>query len=215
MKTPRSFRNTARNTAHHTAFTLIELLVVIAIIAVLMGLLLPALGAVRTQARKVSAKNDVMQIVTAVKNFYTDYGRYPLPAAQAAGDVTYGPNSTNSVLFNILTYVATDANAPTVNPRQVRYLEIPNAKDTLNPKSGLGTNGAWYDPWGIQYSIFIDGAYDNDITVSGVYTDVTANPRTGVGAASYGPDTFAGTANSTKTGGNGKVTGSDDLISWQ
>ncbi|HEX5175388.1 MAG TPA: type II secretion system protein, partial [Chthoniobacteraceae bacterium] len=44
-------------------FTLIELLTVIAIIAILMGLLFPAVNAVKENAKKVQAKNDVTQIV--------------------------------------------------------------------------------------------------------------------------------------------------------
>src|SRR5690606_11763166 len=66
-------------------FTLIELLVVISIIAVLAGLLFPAMGAVRTSARKASAANDCMQIVNAVKNFYTDYGKYPVDSSGGGG----------------------------------------------------------------------------------------------------------------------------------
>src|SRR6266567_300636 len=53
------------------AFTLIELLVVIAIIAVLLGLAFPAFQGVLDRAKKVQAKNDVTQIVTAVNAFYT------------------------------------------------------------------------------------------------------------------------------------------------
>ena len=62
------------------AFTLIELLVVITIIVVLMGLLFPAFRGVQDQAKRTQAKNDLTQIVTAVNAFYTEYGKYPLPA---------------------------------------------------------------------------------------------------------------------------------------
>src|SRR4051812_43446348 len=59
------------------AFTLIELLTVIAIIAILMGILFPVINNVKENAKKVQAKNDVTQIVTAVKAYYTEYGKYP------------------------------------------------------------------------------------------------------------------------------------------
>ncbi len=60
------------------AFTLVELLVVITIIIIPMGLLFPAFKGVQDQARRVQAKNDLTQIVTAVNAFYTEYGKYPV-----------------------------------------------------------------------------------------------------------------------------------------
>lgn len=54
-------------------FTLIELLVVIAIIALLMGILVPALGKVRRQARWMLSKGNQRQIVAAVLCYAMDY----------------------------------------------------------------------------------------------------------------------------------------------
>src|SRR3979490_3460112 len=80
-------------------FPLIELLVVITIIVVVLGLLFPAFQAVQNQAKKTQAKNDLTQIVTAVNAYYTEYGKYPLVAA----DAIYGPaGATNDALFNEL-----------------------------------------------------------------------------------------------------------------
>src|SRR5438128_2743289 len=90
-----------KQSGQQQAFTLIELLVVIAIIAVLIGLLFPAFRAVQNQAKQAQAKNDLTQIVNAVNAFYTDYGRYPLPAGTTT-DKTFGPGgdpSTNETLF--------------------------------------------------------------------------------------------------------------------
>ncbi|HEX8294791.1 MAG TPA: type II secretion system protein, partial [Chthoniobacteraceae bacterium] len=93
-----------------SAFTLIELLTVIAIIAVLMGLLFPALGIVKESARKVQAKTDVTNIVASVKQYYTEYGRYPpvqSSTGASEGDVVVGdpvisPAADNNALFNTL-----------------------------------------------------------------------------------------------------------------
>src|SRR5215210_3376797 len=60
-----------------SAFTLIELLTVIGIIAVLMTLLFPAVNAVKENARRMDAKNTCVQIVTAVKQYYQEYGKFP------------------------------------------------------------------------------------------------------------------------------------------
>jgi hypothetical protein len=105
----------------------------------------------------VQAKNDVTQIVTAVKAFYTEYGKYPLVTA----DTLYGPGGTSSAdLFYSLRAVALGANAPVngvpaVNSRAIVFISPPDVKNPANPRSGIGTTtGAdqYYDPWGTPIS---------------------------------------------------------------
>lgn len=183
------------------AFTLIELLIVIAIIAILVGLLFPAFKAVQNQARQVQAKNDLTQIVNAVNAFYTDYGKYPL----ATDDSTI---SNNADLFYTLRAVSAGANLNNaVNPRQVVFINPPNVKTTASPRSGIGSDGQYYDPWGTPYRLKIDGDYNNQI--ANPYTaDTGAGPATlniGVIAWSFGKDATQGT----------NFSNSDDVISWQ
>jgi prepilin-type N-terminal cleavage/methylation domain-containing protein len=179
----------------HRAFTLIELLVVIAIIAILIGLLFPAFSAVQNQAKKTQAKNDLTQIVNAVNAFYTEYGKYPL-----ATDDSIITN--NAPLMNVLRAIDT-AN----NPRQIVFISPPNVKNTASPRSGIGSDGQYYDPFGTAYSLRIDGNYDNQL--ANPYThDTGAGPLTlniGVIAWSLGKDQTLGT----------DFNASDDVISWQ
>src|SRR6185437_9046377 len=64
-----------RRAAH--GFTLTELLVVIAIIGILAGLLLPALGKAKNQARVTQAKVEIKNIEGAISKYEADYSRYP------------------------------------------------------------------------------------------------------------------------------------------
>jgi type II secretory pathway pseudopilin PulG len=202
-----------------SAFTLIELLVVIAIIIILAGLLFPAFRGVQNQAKRTQAKNDLTQIVTAVNAFYTEYGKYPLVAA----DMTYGPPaSPNDDLFYSLRAVASGANAlvngvPAINPRSIVFISPPDVKNPSQPKSGIGTTsstGQYFDPWGTPYNVEIDGNYDNQIT--NPYSDIDgsagATPlRSGVIGWSFGADLTLGT----KSPASSNYKDSDDVISWQ
>ena len=202
VKTASAHHNPAviqKSPGRSSAFTLIELLVVIAIIAILIGLLFPAFRAVQDQAKRTQAKNDLTQIVNAVNAFYTEYGKYP----PATDDVVIADNST---LFNVLR-----AMDPTNNPRQIVFISPPYVKDPNNPRSGIGTaaanTGQYFDPWGTNYVVRIDGDYNNQ--AANPYTaDTGAGPATlsvGVIAWSLGKDVTQGT----------NFNASDDVISWQ
>jgi prepilin-type N-terminal cleavage/methylation domain-containing protein len=218
------------------AFTLIELLVVIAIIAVLAGLAFPVMSGVMDRAKKVQAKNDTVQIVTAVNAYYTEYGRYPVNvAAGNTADASFGPGAAppgataygdNSVILNVLRSNTRGSDAAAVaslNPRQVVFLSLPEVKQTSNPRAGVTSpGGVFYDPWGSQYQVLIDANYDNELTnpysansgagsanlqAGAIGWSVGKNGALGGGAAAPG---FA------KEGGSpDNYAASGDVISWQ
>ena len=202
--------NPTPNAEGRRAFTIVELLVVILIIGILVAFAFPAFQGVLERAKKVQAKNDLTQIVTAVNAFYTEYGKYPLVTA----DTIYGPGGTSSAdLFYSLRAVAS---GNVVNTRQIVFISPPTVKDTSNPRSGIGNDGQFYDPWGTPYAIEIDGNYDNQIT----------NPYGGSGGAGASPlyqGVIAWSLGKDKTLGNNgnniyKASAgvqSDDVISWQ
>ena len=71
-----------KNNKKISGFTLIELLMVIAIIGILAGILIPTVGAVRTQANLAASKAQLSNYVTAITMFKGEYGYYPFPNAQ-------------------------------------------------------------------------------------------------------------------------------------
>lgn len=235
-------KKTSHRLASPGGFTLIELLTVIAIIAILMGLLFPAVASVKEAAKKAQAKNDCTGIVAAVKQYNSEYGKYP-PIVIASGgsskedddkDIIIGDpavkktKGVNSLLFNTLRAIDREPNKThSLNPRKVIFFEGKAASDAASPRGGFlekggeATNlGCYFDPWGKQYNIIIDSNYDTVIDVDQIYDDSEwksdGRPRVGVGAFALGKDNLIGEKKQgleNKFRDGQKV--SDDVISWQ
>jgi len=216
--------NALQRPHHANAFTLIELLVVIGIIAILMGLLFPAFKAVQNQARQTQAKNDLTQIVNAVNAFYTDYGRYPLPTGTTT-NYTYGPGGDVGTNQGLMTELrgcsAVTGSCPAIasfNTRLIAFISPPDVKNSANPRSGIGTTGGgnigqYFDPWGSNYVIRIDGDYNNQLP-----NPYTANTGAGAGTLTQGVIAWSAGSDVKSPGYNGGTTtfsASDDVISWQ
>jgi prepilin-type N-terminal cleavage/methylation domain-containing protein len=182
------------------AFTLIELLVVMAIIAILAGLGFAGLQGALEAGKKAQARNDVQQVVMAVKAFLLEYGR--LPTVDGSSDF----EGNNDQLFNVLRGTADQGSQLQMNPRRIPFIEL---KTVSTSKGGIGPDGKLYDPWGTPYKIRLDGDYDNEI--SNFYSS-----GAGFGTLNYSVIvTSAGPDRQFGSGDKGSGTASDDILSWQ
>jgi hypothetical protein len=182
------------------AFTLIELLVVIAIIAILAGLGFPAVQGALGQGKKAQARNDVQQIVAALKAFQLEYGRLPTTIVAADNSAEGGSGFFDENSKDIIK--ALMGADPTLNPRNIVFLD---AKTTANKKGGVDLSDyTFYDPWGERYRLKLDVSYDGKCEY---YGPGNKENIFGAGAAiSYGPN---------KKKEDPYASGSDEIVSFK
>jgi len=145
--------------ASQQAMSLIELLVVISIIGILAGLILPAVGVVKTKAKITQTVKDMADIKGACNVYQHDYNRLPgsAPASQIGFDFTYGTAGTgygtniasspgagyqasNAELMVILT--ASSFPSYTPDPSVAGNARNPRRTAYFNAKGSGGTAGA-------------------------------------------------------------------------
>ncbi|MEQ1860439.1 MAG: type II secretion system protein [Chthoniobacteraceae bacterium] len=180
------------------AFTLVELLVVIAIIVILMSLLLTAVPAVKKAAQKTEARNTCNHIVSGLKSYYNEYGKFPPtedPSKETTsavvtdtivGDTTSGATLPNNTVFYTLRNIPKGPNQDYVsNPRKLPFYEGKsgnvNAAGVVRggfyDRSANGSTppsteeSCLYDPWGRQFFVILDANSDGRIDLDGYYND--------------------------------------------
>jgi prepilin-type N-terminal cleavage/methylation domain-containing protein len=203
-------------------FTLIELLVVITIIAILVGMVFATGPVIMRNARKASTRTDMKNLEIAINDYYTEYGRYPVPADQV-DDLFIGESGASTEdLMNVLLAEPVGWNTShRLNIKKKIFFTPRIANESSGtPRAGLAEDGKYYDSSGNEYRILIDANYDEIIEGSQVdefdYTDRPAtNEETGrfehlagVMIQSYGRDKEHGKK------GSKVYRGSDDSATW-
>ena len=155
------FSNTTKRKL--SAFTLIELLIVIVIIAILASVAFPVTALVMEQARKAEAKNEVSNLVNAIKMYELEYGKLPFQAGEG-GESDLEMDTFQDNIISVLAGYNVDG----LNPREKPFYEGKTAKNPDSEKPAGGMFGSdeqlqLADPWGNEYYIVIDSNYDNTI----------------------------------------------------
>ena len=155
------FSNTTKRKL--SAFTLIELLIVIVIIAILASVAFPVTALVMEQARKAEAKNEVSNLVNAIKMYELEYGKLPFQAGEG-GESDLEMDTFQDNIISVLAGYNVDG----LNPREKPFYEGKTAKNPDSEKPAGGMFGSdeqlqLADPWGNEYYIVIDSNYDNII----------------------------------------------------
>lgn len=150
-----------RTTRLARGFTLIELLVVIAIIGLLAGVLVPSITGALKGAKKARAMAQLRDLDGAVKRFFAEYGKMPVPSGNGGPDRHY-TGATQAQLIQILINAT-----PNLNPRQIVFLDLEPAafgvKTMTAVLAALAAGTSYKDPWGRDYGILLDLNFDDKI----------------------------------------------------
>jgi prepilin-type N-terminal cleavage/methylation domain-containing protein len=135
----------------NAGFTLVELLVVIAIIGVLVGLLLPAVQAARSAARRMSCSNNFNQLSLAIHNYHGTYKQLPMHGGGTwvNGSAVNG-NLTNrmdlSIWVGLTPFFEQQALWEQISRPMVHSGGTPNPWPAMGPE----TDQQDYEPWATE-----------------------------------------------------------------
>ena len=158
---------------------MIELLVVVTIIGLLAAILVPAITGALKSAKRSRAMTQVRDLDAAIKRYFSEYGKMPVPTGMGGADVLLDQNNAAGQARVIEILVGFNTNQ---NPRQVVFLDLdPSAfgvkhlrthATESNVQDMLKGDVPYKDPWGNAYGILLDLNFDDKITAMGSFPEM-------------------------------------------
>jgi prepilin-type N-terminal cleavage/methylation domain-containing protein len=168
-----------------SAFTLIEILVVIAIIAILASLLLGGVMMVLSRGPVVTTQNDILQLSTAMNNFYGKYSFYP-------------PNRLR-LCSSRTKYATAGANTTAQEDNQsiAALSKMFPALTETNPATGISnwTNIAWDGSGNTALDVTLEGDQVLVFILGGIPDTAAGKPPLGFSTNAANPAAAATAAN--------------------
>ena len=152
-------------------FTLIELLVVITIIGLLAAIIVPSIAGALKGAKKARAMSQIKDLDGAIKRYYAEYNKMPVPAGNGGPDKLFTGTDQGAVM-EILINVATN-----FNPKQLVFLDLDPASFGVKTTAEMlvELKKGYKDPWGGDYGILMDLNFDEKISgTAGGFPDIRA-----------------------------------------
>lgn len=146
-------------------FTLIELLVVITIIGLLMAIIVPSIRGALEGAKKARAMSQIDALDGAIKRYFAEYGRMPVPAGGNGQPDKLFTGADQAQVVEIL--INAENLDDELNPREIVFLDVDPAsfqvKTVQEMQSALQGGTPYKDPWGLDYGLMMDLNFDEKI----------------------------------------------------
>ncbi len=152
-------------------FTLIELLVVIAIIGMLSSVVLASLNSARGKSRDALRREDLVQLRTALENYYSTNGSYPVTAGNWFGMCSYFNTGCNGGGAGSCTTSGATGWIPNLAPTYISVLP----RDPVETSTGCllyrSVNGA-------DYKILVYQTVESTVAATDGMYDPAIRPNT-------------------------------------
>jgi type II secretory pathway pseudopilin PulG len=156
---------------------LIELLVVITIIGLLAAILIPSISAALKSAKRARAMSQVNDLEGAIKRYWSEYGKAPMPKTVKVGDADAEyTGAQQAQIIQILLNLDDGWGVEERNTKQIVFLDVDpvsfGVKTVVEMQAALERGEPYKDPWGDpkvlddghDYGILLDLNMDEKIT---------------------------------------------------
>lgn len=161
-----------RQTGSGRGFTLIELLVVVTIIGLLAAIVVPSIAGALKGAKKARAMSEIRDLDGAVKRYFSEYGKMPVPAGQNGKPDKLFTGSEQGQVVEILI----NQGDASLNPKEIIFLDLDPASFGVKSTAEMlvALKSGYKDPWGNDYGILMDLNFDEKIDSLGGFGEIRA-----------------------------------------